>query len=185
MPTLQVWLQHVCPDVLASFNLQLWDLKLAECCAGRCSFPDASSECCSFWLKTDSPFSLPHCSLPLSGKWINFQPQQLPGSALGPCRGTQAAGGDERPHHLPSQQWDGLMQELSSPVAQLMCVVNDKDGVIIAGTDLQRTVPAGFECSCPSLCHQSFPTAGTYAEFLHVPDSMRTGICHAKVWNFG
>lgn len=92
----------------------------------------------------------------------------------------QAAGGDERPDHL--QQWDGLMQELSNPVAHLMCVVNYKDGVIIAGTDTQRAVPAGFECSCPSLGHQSFPSAGTYAKFFHVPNSMRTDYFP---WNFG
>lgn len=81
-----------------------------------------------------------------------------------------AAGGDERPEHFPFQQWGGLKQELNNPVAHLMCVVNYKDVVIIAGTDLHRTVPAGLECSCPSLCH---PSVGTYAEFLHVPNSMR------------
>lgn len=72
------------------------------------------------------------------------------------------------------------MQELSNPVAHLMCVVNYKDGVIIAGTDTQRAVPAGFECSCPSLGHQSFPSAGTYAKFFHVPNSMRTVFARPK-----
>lgn len=69
---------------------------------------------------------------------------------------------------------DGLRQELSNPVAHLICVVNYKDVGIIAGTDLQKTVPAGFECSYPSPCHQSFPSVGIYAEFLHVPTSTST-----------
>lgn len=126
-----VWLQHVCPDVLASFNLQLWDLKLAGCCAGRCSFSGASSEYCSFWLKTDSPFALPHCPLPLSlpGKWINFQPQQLPGSALGPCRGTECNLHRqlvEMRDHTTSPFSSGMdsCRNLSNPVAHLMCIVN-------------------------------------------------------------
>lgn len=175
-----MWLQHVCPDVVASLTCNCETLNWQDAVQeDAVSLVPGLSAAHSGWklillllfptVPSLSPclvsglISSPSSSLAL----LLAHAEEQSAICTGSCWRWEA-----RPPPLAAVRWShaGIKQPYGPP----MCVVNYEDVVIIAGTDLQRTVPAGSEHSCLSLCHQSFPSTAIYAKFLHVPNKMRT-----------